>query len=356
MSAWRNVLGLALLAAAPCRCAPGVPLPPEETVTLPASGTVVAYVEAPRSIAGPILKSFSEQTGVEVQPVYAERAGPEFLVRVAEEAAAGRADIFWGTTPLPAIDLARRGLAVPFRPVAARAVPSQYVDPRFRWIGFAVNPRVIIYNSNLVERPNAPQSMSDLLLPPWGGKGVVSRIGYGSSAFAAAALFAVRGPESARSFFDEVVARGNRVVENEAEVVKRVASGESPWGVTDLDLSIRANREGAPLHITYPRLTLEAFMIPQVTLLFAHAPHPEQAKGLLAYMLATETAYEIAQGDRALITLRSGVPKPDWLPTLAAFNVTRLDNDAIFDAFKKHSAYFSAWGGGDAGAPRPPEP
>jgi iron(III) transport system substrate-binding protein len=316
----------------------------------------VIYVEAPRSIAGPILKSFSEQTGLEVHPVYGENAGTAFLLRVAEEAAAGRADLFWAATPLAAIDLARRGLAVPFRPVAARTVPSQYLDPGFRWIGFAVNPRVIIYNSNLVKREEAPQSINDLVQPPWGGKGVLARIRDGTSAFAAAAVFTVRGPESARSFFDQVLARGNRVVLDEEEVARQVASGGRQWGVTDLDVAIRANREGAPLHITYPRLTLEAFMIPQVAVLLPHAPHPEQAKSLLAYLLTTETAYEIGRNDRALITLRSGVPKPDWLPPLGAFNVTRLDNEAIFDAFKKHSAYFTAWGGGDAGSPRPPEP
>src|ERR1700741_793104 len=39
-------------------------LPPEEVVKVPAGGSVVVYVEATIKTAGPILKTFQEQTGI----------------------------------------------------------------------------------------------------------------------------------------------------------------------------------------------------------------------------------------------------------------------------------------------------
>jgi len=346
----RPILALVLLLAALSGCGPDrPPLPPEESIVVPGTGSVTVYVEAPRSIAGPILKSFTEQSGVEVHPFYRENLGEDFFPRLAAGAAAGQVDVFWAVTPLAAMELARQDLAVPFRPLGARPVPEQYRDTEFHWIGFAVNPRVIIYNNTLVGRGEAPQSIDDLVRAPWGGKGALSRIRQGTSAFQAAALFALRGVERARGFYEEVARRHNLIAEDDAGVVEQVSSGKALWGLCDLDVAIAANREGGPLHITYPRLTPEAFVIPEVASLVRKAPHLDQAKGLIAYLLTTETAYQLGRNDRALITVLSGVPKPDCLPARSAFDVTRLDNQGVFEEYRRNAPFFTAWGAGAAG-------
>src|SRR5262245_28568993 len=165
--------------------------PPEETVKVPGQGTVVVYVEAPRRIAGPVLKTFSEQTGIEVAATYRENLGERFLPTLKSRAEQGEVDLFWGETPLSAFGIVEAGLAVPFRPAGARPVPEQYRDREFRWIGFAVNPRVIIYNSNRLTREQAPTQTTDLSRPPWAGKGALSRLSSGPSAYHAAAILAL---------------------------------------------------------------------------------------------------------------------------------------------------------------------
>jgi iron(III) transport system substrate-binding protein len=350
--------GVALVAMGPPGCGPaGPPLPPEESVKVPGEGTVVIYVEAERQVAGSILKTFTEQSGIEVRATFRAGMRDDFLAMVKAEAEAGRADLVWATTPLTAIELARAGLAVPFRPAGARPVPSQYRDRGYRWIGFAADPRVIIYNLDRVKKADAPQSIEDLTRARWAGRVALARIARGTPAFQAAALFTLWGEERARAFFDAVRAGGARIVENDAEVLRLVASGVADWGFVDLHTAICAKREAEPVNIVFPdRFSQGAVVAPHVAVLLNGAPHPAQARGLFAYLFSTETGWQLGQNDCALMTFLPRVPKPEWVPALDSFNITRLDNEAVFDAYRAQAAYVQAWGSPAAGAGPPAPP
>lgn len=335
-------------------CGPMAPeLPPEEVVTVPGEGTVVVYVEAPRRTAGPVLKTFEEQTGITVTATYREDLGDRFLPALKEEAANGKVDLFWAATPLPAIELAGAGLAAPFRPAGARPVPLQYRDRQFRWIGFAANPRVLIYNSDRMKKEDAPAETSGLVRAPWAGRGAMPRIASGAPAFHAAGLFVLWGPDRARAFFEALRSDGTRIAEDDRAVRRLVASGEALWGLIGLDEAICAKREGEPVDILFPdRVGAGAVVPPQVALLLRGAPHPAQARGLFGYLFASEGAWLLGQNECALITLVPGVPKPDWVPALGVFNVALLDPEAAWKAYRENADYLASWGA-DGGAPRP---
>lgn len=321
------------------------PLPPEESIVLPGEGTVVIYLEVPRRTAAPILSTFTHQTGVEVEAVYRENLGEAFFPQLKREAAAGHVDLFWGASPLSAMELVDSGLAQPFRPAGARPVPSQYRDPQFRWIGFVVNPRVIIYNTDRVERKDAPQSIWDMARPPWGGRGAHPSIAWGPAAFHAAAVTSIWGEERARAYFEEVRTNGTLIVEDDAAVRRAVSSGQVEWGVLALDEAICANREDEPVHIFFPdRFNLGAVVVPHIAVLMRGAPNPPQAKGAFAYLFSTEVAWQLGQHDCALVTLIPNIPRPDWVPSLAVFNVTHLDNAVIYETFRSHAGSFRQWG------------
>jgi iron(III) transport system substrate-binding protein len=309
----------------------------------------VVYVEASKRTAGPVLSAFEKRSGIDVQPHYRETLGDDFVPTLKKEIAAGHADLLWAVSPLLAAELALDGLAVPFRPAGARHVPGQYRDPQFRWIGFAANPRVIIYNNNLLDREEAPTSIHDLTSSHWSAKAALASIRSGAPAFHAATLFSLWGTERARAFFEEVRTNGSRIARDDAEVRRLVAAGEALWGFVDLDEAICAKREAEPVHISYPdRIAQGAVVPPHVAALLRHTPNPSQAKGLLGYLLSTDAAGELLQNDCALLTLLpddvlSSLGKPEWVPPLSTFNVTRLDNDAVLRAFLDNAAYFESW-------------
>jgi len=352
----RTIPPALLLAAATLGCgreAPG--LPPEEVVNVPAQGTVVVFVEAPRRIAGPVLKTFEEQTGVKVSATYREDLGPRFFPTLKAQTESGGVDLFWAESPLAAYDAVDADLAVPFRPAGARPVPGQYRDRGFSWIGFAVNPRVIIYNSNRLKPGEAPARTSDLIRPPFAGKGAMARIAGGAPAFHAAALFALWGPEKAREFFEAVRAGGGtRIVESDREVRQLVAAGGADWGLIGLDQAICAKREAEPVNILFPdRLGFGAIIPPQVAMLLRGAPHPAQAKGLFGYLFTTESGWALGQNDCALITLLPDVPHPSWVPNLASLNVAKVSPAEAWKAYRDHADYFSSWGQEQAPAAAP---
>ncbi len=355
----RRPLPLAALAwaAVLCACGRGAGLPPEEVVKVPGQGRVVVYVEAPRRIAGPVLKTFEEQTGIHVEATYRENLGDRFLETLKSRAGQGTVDVFWGETPLSAYEIVEAGLAVPFRPAGARPVPGQYRDREFRWIGFAVNPRVIIYNSNTLKREEAPTETTDLVKPPWAGKGAMPRIAAGPAAFYAAALFTLWGPERARAFFESLRADGTRIVEDDSTVRRLVAAGGAEWGVIGLDQAICAKREAEPINILFPdRLGIGAVVPPHLAMLLRGAPNGAAAKGLFGYLFATESAWLLGQNDCALLTLLPDIPRPDWVPAAGAFNIAQVDPESAWKAYRENTAYLAAWGAEQAPAAAPTGP
>ncbi|MGH9750244.1 MAG: ABC transporter substrate-binding protein, partial [Candidatus Polarisedimenticolia bacterium] len=351
------LLAWGLAACGPAACGPAPPPPPpEEAVQVPGEGTVAVWVEAPRRLAGPLLKMFEEQSGIDVVPQYRETLGDRFEESVRAEAAAGRVDLVWTASPLLAARLAEDGHAAPFRPLGARAVPMQYRDPGYRWIGVAANPRVIIYNNERLTREQAPTSIHNLASPPWAGRAALARIDSGGAAFQAAALFAAWGDERAREFFGRVRDGGARIVADDAAVRRAVTSGEALWGFIGLDEAIGAKREGEPVHIFYPdRMTAPGTSVPpHAAVLLRNAPNPAQARGLFAYLFTTEAGFALGTNDCPLVPILPDVPKHDWVPALSTFNIMRVDNDAVFRAYRRQAAYLEEWSAAaDAPAPAP---
>lgn len=348
------VFSALLLPVLSASCGGGPPsLPPEEAVKVPAGGSVVVYVEAAAKIAGPVLKTFEEQTGIIVTANYKATLGERFLPALKEEAAQHRVDLFWGESPLTAIELADEGLAVPFRPAGARPVPSQYHDRVFRWVGFAANPRVFIYNTDKMKQEDAPGETSELVKAPWAGHGAMPRIASGAPAFHAAALYALWGPEPARTFFAALPSSGTAIVEDDRAVRGLVASGKASWGMLGLDEAICAKREAEPINILFPDHMGMGTIVPaQVAVLMAGAPHPDQAKGLFGYLLSTEGAWLFGQNDCPLVTFLPDVPKPEWIPSIGSFNVALLDAEIAARAYRENRDRFLSWGTGN-GAPPP---
>ncbi len=272
---------------------------------------VVVYTSVDQIYSEPILDRFEEETGIEVLAVYdVEAAKTTGLVnRLIAEKERPQADIFWNGEFAQTLLLKERGVLASYRPEAAQGIPEAYRDPEGYWTGFAGRGRVILVNTDKLERDDYPTSIHDLTDPRWPGAQVgLAYPLFGTTATHAAALYAHWGPEKAREFFQEVQEADVRIVDGNSVVRDLVVKGDLLWGFTDTDDACSPISRGEPVALIFPdQDTLGTPIVPNTVALIADAPHPETGKELIDYLLSPEIDQALLDSGWSHISLQSQV-------------------------------------------------
>lgn len=301
------VVGLALISLMACQVG--------ET-----KNTVVIYTSLDQPFSEPILSDFESQTGIRVKAVYdVEAAKTTGLVsRLLAESGRPQADVFWSSEYAQTLLLKDRGVLAPYDSPSASDIPEQYRDPENYWTGFAVRARVIIVNTELVPQDRYPASIFDLVDPAWGeGEVGIANPLFGTTATHAAALFAVLGPDEAQEFFQALLDRKVRVVDGNSVVRDMVVSGELKVGLTDTDDAHIALAKGEPVEMMFPdQNDLGTLLIPNTVALINGAPHPEEGKRLIDFLLSPEVEAKLACSASRQWPVRQTVAPPPDMPPL----------------------------------------
>ncbi|OGD32655.1 MAG: ABC transporter substrate-binding protein [Candidatus Aminicenantes bacterium RBG_19FT_COMBO_58_17] len=272
--------------------------------------SVVIYTSIDQVYSEPILKKFEKATGVRVLPVYdVEAAKTTGLVnRLLAEKDRPQADVFWNGEFAQTILLKKEGVLAPYRSPNAADIPATYVDSEGYWSGFAGRARVLLINTTLISPSAYPQSIFDLLntTHPADKIGIAYPL-FGTAATHAAAIYAALGPDAGRDFFKKLQARGIRVVDGNSVVRDLVASGQLIFGLTDTDDACSAVRKGAPVKTIFPdqgKNGLGTLIVPNTVSLIAKAPHPQEARKLIDFLLSKETEEALIRSGWSHIALR----------------------------------------------------
>jgi len=101
-----------------------------------------------------------------------------------------------------------KGVLQAYRSPAAADIPALYKDPDGYWTGFAGRMRVLLINKNKINHDQAPASVDDLLDPAVPGDLVgMAQPLFGTALTHAAAIYAARGPQQGRAFFQALKSR-----------------------------------------------------------------------------------------------------------------------------------------------------
>ena len=287
---------------------------------------LVVYTSVDDVFARPIAEQFTRETGIDVKlvPDTEETKSTGLLNRLIAEKKRPVADVFWSGDPVRAAILKRKGVSTPYRSPRAEGLPEKFSDPDGHWAGFSARARVLIYNRNLVAEGQEPESVMDLLDPRFRGKACMANPLFGTTSMHAAALFAVLGEESAKSFFEGFIANGGKILSSNGEVRRRVAGEEFAVGITDTDDANVAKLEGKPVGMVFPDGEgMGTLIIPNCAVLIAKGPHPDAGRRFIDYLLRPETEKALSLSEAAQIPLRRGVPVPE--------DVTPLDQIKAMD-------------------------
>lgn len=283
-----------------------------------AAREVVVYCALDRGFAQPLLEEFQRQSGITVLPKWdAEATKTTGLVEALRaERARPRCDVFWNNEVGQTVVLAADGLLQPYESPSAAGLPAEARDPQGRWAGFAARARVLIVNRRLVPDAERPRSMRDLIDPRWKGRCGVANPLFGTTATHVAALCA-RDEAAARAWLEGLVANEVVVCAGNAAVKDRVAAGELAFGLTDTDDLNLALLDGSPVGCVFPDQEpggAGALLIPNSLALMAGAPHADEGRALIDWLLRPEVEARLAASRSAQVPLRAGVPRPAWIP------------------------------------------
>jgi iron(III) transport system substrate-binding protein len=279
---------------------------------------VVIYTSVDQVYAEPVLKRFTIETGILVKPVYdVEATKTTGLVnRLIAEKERPLADVFWSGEFVQTLLLQDKGILQAYRSPSATDIPALYKDPDGYWTGFAGRMRVLLVNKNKVNHDQMPASVDDLLDPAIPGQQVgMAQPLFGTTLTHAAAVYAGRGPQQGRAFFQALKSRGIQVVDGNSVVRDMVADGALGVGLLDSDDACVALQKGAPVKIIIPDqspaqtggTTLGTLIIPSTLGVVAGAPHLTEARLLVDFLLRPETEQALVNAGWSHVPLHPGL-------------------------------------------------
>jgi iron(III) transport system substrate-binding protein len=289
---------------------------------------VTAYVSADRPFSEPILQEYQRRFAVRVNVVYdtEETKSTGLANRLLAERARPQADVFWSNEPVRTLVLKARGVLAAYQSPSAQDLLDSFKDREHYWTGFAARLRVIAYNTDKVRADEAPQSIFDLADPRWKGQLAIADPRFGSTSFHVAALYASIGAARVDDYFRKLRANDVKVVDGNSIVRDMVARGEILVGLTDTDDVNVALQAKQPVGMVLPdRGGLGVPVMPNMVSLLAGAPHAEEGKRLIDYLLSPEVERMLATSDAVQIPLRQGVAAPHNLPAIGSFKPMTLD-------------------------------
>jgi iron(III) transport system substrate-binding protein len=294
----------------------------------PEQKTVTVYVSTDRVFSEPVLRTFEQRTGVRVNAVYdtEETKSTGLANRLLAEKERAQADVFWSNEPVRTLVLQSRSVLAPYTSASANDIPQAFKDLEGHWTAFSARVRVIAYNTKLVPEREAPVSVLDLADPKWKGQVAIADPRFGSTSFHAAALYTTLGDEKADDFFRRLKANGVKIVAGNSVVRDMVVKGEVKVGLTDTDDVNVALEGGAPIAMVMPdKDGMGVPMMPNMVSMVAGAPHPEEAKQMIDYLLSHDVEAMLAKSEAVQIPLRASVEGPPNLPRIDAFKPMTLD-------------------------------
>jgi iron(III) transport system substrate-binding protein len=289
---------------------------------------VVVYTSHDQILSEPILDLFEQRTGVEVLPAYDTEATKTtgLVNRIIAEAARPRCDVFWNNEIVQTMRLVDRGLTQPHRSPSAAGIPEQFRDPGGQWTGFAARARVIVVNEERVD-PVPPFPTHQSALWDFAGASGLALPLFGTTATHFTHIFTEIGPGEAADMLRELLAQGVAILDSNGQVCDAVARGALSVGWTDTDDVAVAIAEGRPVAQVIP--DEGAILIPNTVAMIAGAPHPDEARQLIDFLLSPEVERLLAEGAGAQIPLHPDVPVPPNVLSVEEIKLQWIDWPAV---------------------------
>ncbi|MDK2811911.1 MAG: iron(III) transport system substrate-binding protein [Petrotoga sp.] len=296
----------------------------QQSSTPEISGKLNFYTSQPDEDAAKLVDAFERKyPKVEVNVF---RSGTEEVVsKIRAEKLAGsiQADVLLVADAVTFESLKEEGLLLSYKSKELDAIPENMVDKDYTYTGTKVIATAIVVNTNKVkELPN-----SWFVLTDEKSKGQAMMPGplySGAAAYNVGVL--ARTPEFGWQYFEDlrknemVVGRGN------GGVLQAVATGEKSYGMVVDFIVVRAEKEGSPVKLIYPKEGVPVITEPVGIL--KETKNEAAAQAFVDFILSEEG--QKLQAEIGYIPVRRGVQPPIGLKGIDELKVLEADITELY--------------------------
>ncbi|MGI9645012.1 MAG: extracellular solute-binding protein, partial [Ilumatobacteraceae bacterium] len=176
-------------------------------------------------------------------------------------------------------------------------VPENLRDSDGRWVGFSGRQRVLVYNTELVDESELPDTVFDLTRSEWEGRIGVAPAN-GSFQDFVTAMRATEGDDATRSWLEGLAANDVVAYPNNSGIVAAVGRGEVDAGLVNHYYNFRALDED-PSHPGVNHLFAPddpgSVLIVTAAAILEGANAPDEAAQLIEYLLSSNGQQYFAQ-------------------------------------------------------------
>jgi iron(III) transport system substrate-binding protein len=288
------------------------------------------YSGRTEDLVGPLLERFAEEEDVAIDVRYGDTG--ELALLLAEEGDRSPADVFWGQSPGATAYLAERGLLAPLSRSLLDLVDPAFEDPEGLWTGISGRQRVLVYNSERVDRSELPASVVDLTEPRFRGRVGIAPTN-GSFQDFVTAMRDVEGEEAAAAWLRGMAANDARTYANNNAIVEAAGRGEVDMGLVNHYYNHRFLAEDPGLPTRNHRFAagdIGGLVIPSSASVLASSSRTEEAERFIAFLLSRE-AQEYFAEETYEYPLARGVPPAPGVPPLSSLHPPDEDPGRLGD-------------------------
>ncbi len=278
------------------------------------AAAVVLYTSIDEPYVRPLMKEFEKKTGIAVKLVVDSEATKTagLVEKIQAEKGNAKADVYWGNEPFHTINLAKQGVLTPYQSPAAADILDRWRDKDWNYVCVGMRARTIAFST----RPQYAalvgkiKGIMDLTNPALKGKIGICHPGFGTASGHFAAMYMVLGEGKYTQLMQGLKANQIKLLGGNSVVAEQVAAGTLAAGPTDTDDVANGKAEEQKIDGVIPDQDAEGGMgtllIPTTVALVNGAPHAQNAKKLIDFLLVPEVEKGLIEGRYLAYSVRGG--------------------------------------------------
>ena len=285
---------------------------------------LVVYSGRTSNLVNPLLEQFSEDTGTPIDVRYDDSANLALLID--EEGDRTPADVFISQSPGAVGFLDEGGHLAELPEDLVAMVPEGDAAADRGWVGLSGRVRTLVYNTEMVDPADLPESVLDLTVPEYAGQVALAPTN-GSFQDFVTVLRTELGDEEAATWLEGMAAGDAPTFTNNTAIVEAVGRGEVPMGLVNHYYAFVARDDDPDLPVEnhfFSEGDYGSTLLVTAASVLAQSDQGEDAEALVEYLLAAD-AQEYFAAETFEYPLASGASPEPELPPLDEVAPTRVD-------------------------------